>query len=410
MGRNKRKSAGPRQWSAAAGARWARDARIATARYLREAPFARSWEAAKLTEAHQNRAMHFRRQVPDSDRSAADVTAAAVVITGLGYPETWRPASWEVVAERVVADQAQSLAGADLYILSPEMCDVVIAAAQTLTLDDLSLLSDDDLPSLSGLVVLPHPLLVRAVSGGLGDDRAYQWHAPVTMPRPTSGGEFEQAPAVRITSYHDTFGPVRPDTFVALRQHAHDQGNPLPPLLTDGIRCMPFQYAATEEQLRNHAQFSATLRATGERMRSHAELWGLDEDGVTGEYTPGSEIDDTDDSFCMRFLYAFWRLCEQRITTTSDVEARHAARLAAERAGVSPEVRVVRLRPANTTAGDAAAGEGRDWQHRWIVRMHKVRQWYPSEQRHKVLYRGPYIKGPADKPLLGGETVRGLVR
>jgi hypothetical protein len=80
----------------------------------------------------------------------------------------------------------------------------------------------------------------------------------------------------------------------------------------------------------------------------------------------------------------------------------------AEHAGVSPEVRVVQLRQPEQT-GDSEAG-GRDWRHRWVVRMHKVRQWYPSEGRHKVIYRGPYIKGPADKPLLGGETVRGLTR
>jgi hypothetical protein len=42
--------------------------------------------------------------------------------------------------------------------------------------------------------------------------------------------------------------------------------------------------------------------------------------------------------------------------------------------------------------------------------MHKVRQWYPSLQQHKVLYRGPYIKGPADKPLMPGESVWALIR
>jgi hypothetical protein len=42
--------------------------------------------------------------------------------------------------------------------------------------------------------------------------------------------------------------------------------------------------------------------------------------------------------------------------------------------------------------------------------MHKVRQWYPSEQRHKVIYRGPYVKGPEDKPFIGGEVVRGVTR
>ncbi len=31
--------------------------------------------------------------------------------------------------------------------------------------------------------------------------------------------------------------------------------------------------------------------------------------------------------------------------------------------------------------------------------MHKVNQWYPSLQRHKVLWRGPFIQGPAGAPL-----------
>jgi hypothetical protein len=70
---------------------------------------------------------------------------------------------------------------------------------------------------------------------------------------------------------------------------------------------------------------------------------------------------------------------------------------------------VVRLR--RTEQADNADGKtAREWQHRWVVRMHKVRQWYPRLQQHKVIYRGPYIKGPDDKPLLGGEVVRALIR
>jgi hypothetical protein len=34
----------------------------------------------------------------------------------------------------------------------------------------------------------------------------------------------------------------------------------------------------------------------------------------------------------------------------------------------------------------------------------------PSEQQHKIIYRGPYVKGPEDKPFLEGETVWGLIR
>ena len=38
--------------------------------------------------------------------------------------------------------------------------------------------------------------------------------------------------------------------------------------------------------------------------------------------------------------------------------------------------------------------------------MHKVRQWYPSEQRHKVIYR-PYVKAPDGKPL-AGEVIKSV--
>jgi len=47
-----------------------------------------------------------------------------------------------------------------------------------------------------------------------------------------------------------------------------------------------------------------------------------------------------------------------------------------------------------------------------VVRLtgHKVRQWYPAQHRHRIILRGPYVKGPADKPLLDGTVVRALVR
>lgn len=40
--------------------------------------------------------------------------------------------------------------------MPPQMCDVVIAAAQAPNPDDFELLDEDDLPSSSGLLVLPH--------------------------------------------------------------------------------------------------------------------------------------------------------------------------------------------------------------------------------------------------------------
>jgi hypothetical protein len=229
------------------------------------------------------------------------------------------------------------------------------------------------------------------------------------MPKPDAATRgWIHVPAVRVSQYHDRYGPVRPDSFLDFADQASAQGHPLPPLLLDALRCIPFESTATEQQRQALAEFVAVAQRTGQHAREHNRKLGFEEERVIGEYTPGTEIQDPDDSFTTRFLYAFWRLCEQRIATTSHAEVRHAARVAAERTGTSPEVRVVQLRPSNQEPGDIPSG--RDWHHRWVVRMHKVRQWYPSEQRHKVIYRGPYLKGPQDKPLLGGETVRGLVR
>jgi hypothetical protein len=49
------------------------------------------------------------------------------------------PRGWDEAAETVVSDEARYLADADLYVLTPRMLDVVVAAAATLTRRDLEL-------------------------------------------------------------------------------------------------------------------------------------------------------------------------------------------------------------------------------------------------------------------------------
>ena len=73
-------------------------------------------------------------------------------------------------------------------------------------------------------------------------------------------------------------------------------------------------------------------------------------------------------------------------------------------------VRVVRLRaPQHQDAPQMGpAGEAARYHHRWPVRMHKVRQYYPSLGTHKVIWRGPYIKGPDGAPLLIGPKAQAV--
>ncbi|EST27470.1 hypothetical protein N566_23350 [Streptomycetaceae bacterium MP113-05] len=68
-------------------------------------------------------------------------------------------------------------------------------------------------------------------------------------------------------------------------------------------------------------------------------------------------------------------------------------------------MRVINLAAPAARAGASAENAGtRTYHHRWPVRMHKVRQWYPSLGQHKVIWRGPYIKGPHQAPLLLRDT------
>lgn len=53
------------------------------------------------------------------------------MLGGLGYRRPY-PAGWKDTAEMLTSDEARYLADADLYVISPQMCDVA-AAAQSLT-------------------------------------------------------------------------------------------------------------------------------------------------------------------------------------------------------------------------------------------------------------------------------------
>jgi hypothetical protein len=365
---------------------------------MQTAPIARQLRQHKMTRAYAIHLANF------SSRDAA----MDMLFGGLGYRRPY-PNDWAEAAELLTSDEARHLAGADLYVVTPEMCDVVIAAAQSLTPEDLQLLAEDDLPGPTGLLVLPRPVLVKSIGSDLGDVRALCWHTPAhfNVPDPRAPGGVRGLPAVRIAIFHDTNGPVRPDSFLELAAEARRERTPLPPLLLDAVRCLEFQTQRAADPQDVERMARAAQSVDGEGRRS-AQAMGQNEDRVIGEYTSGSQINDIDDSFAWRFLYAFWRLCEQRIAGVEPVDTNHAARVIAERSGLSPEVRLIRLRHRDErTPSELVA---RSWQHRWVVRMHKVRQWYPSEQRHKVVYRGPYIKGPEGKPLLGGETVRTLMR
>ena len=257
-----------------------------------------------------------------------------------------------------------------------------VAAAQSLTFADLALLREDDLPSPSGSVILPRPLITRHPSGSWHQDIAFTWRSPSQVPLPSGMGfGWAGLPAVRMSGYTTAARPS-----CGFMQAARAQRVALPPMLLDVIWSLPL-HADTPGQAHDFDRLAAALRGLNAaywqdeaRNREAAKL-----DQATGEYASGAILDqDQDGTLGSRFLYAFWRLCEQQIGAVQAAPAGHSAQVTAARAGVNPDVRVVALRRTGSSGRPAAQTDPHQWHHHWVVRMHKVRQWYPSLQQHKV--------------------------
>jgi hypothetical protein len=144
-----------------------------------------------------------------------------------------------------------------------------------------------------------------------------------------------------------------------------------------------------------HRQFQKAL--------TQASQWRSEPVPETGEWG-GGRVDDPYDDFVGRYMFAFWRLIAQGVTAAGPLQAASGAPTAANGSVPrEPDVRAIRLAAPSPRPSDPVGETKRLYHHRWPVRMHKVRQWYPSHQEHRVIWRGPYIKGPADAPLMMGE-------
>jgi hypothetical protein len=111
-----------KSWTVAGAARFARDARIATAEHLRSASIAREVQAARMEHAFD---------VHRAGSGGSSAEAVVMLFGGLGFAPPY-PNMTDTV-EQILQSEVTALRAAQLYVLSPQMCDVVVAAAQTLT-------------------------------------------------------------------------------------------------------------------------------------------------------------------------------------------------------------------------------------------------------------------------------------
>ena len=181
-----------------------------------------------------------------------------------------------------------------------------VAAAQSLTFADLALLREDDLPSPSGSVILPRPLITRHPSGSWHQDIAFTWRSPSQVPLPSGMGFSRgELPAVRMSGNTTAARPSRD-----FSQAARAQRVALPPMLLDVIWSLPLHPGTPGQAHDDYDHLAAALRQlnTAYWLDEARNREAGDLGQAAGEHASGAIVDeDPDGTLGSRFLYAFWR-------------------------------------------------------------------------------------------------------
>lgn len=301
---------------------------------------------------------------------------------------TLPPASNSEAITAVLQDRAEKVRDAPIFLLNDEMLDVVIAAAKSLSPDDLAGLTEEDLPQPTGFLMLPRDMYVSDPTGAVpvSDIRAISWRFSDIC------SEGVWSIGARVALWSKTEGGEADEGYRALLESLRGQW--LPELVHIGATWIDRSVFAGMTQ----AKMAEEVEAARDRLQ-HLALPPLDE-LEAGVHSRDDVIDDRSKTFPQAFLFAFSRLCDQGIGEDETVGERIPA--VGRKGGPTRDVRVVTLRKRR--ARSKGESEAVEWSHRWVVQMHKRRQWYPSKQHHKVIFVGPFVKGPEGKPLKPAST------
>ncbi|MGA5128124.1 hypothetical protein ACPCAG_33085 [Streptomyces pseudogriseolus] len=384
-------------WSATRAARVAYQTRADTRRLLQD----NVWVHQMMGSNVSNRMTELRTVLHHSNvpEQHPENLAFAMMLGKQGMRRPW-PSSPAEAARWQIRQVLQLVDRAEVLVISPAAHAAVMAAAATLEPADVATLDKDrDIPMPTGLLVLPEPVVVENRGGSLSDIRAFGWQF-VTQHQVLPDAQYS---GIQLVCFMDRDGPVQPQSWRLAVAQARATGSPLPPLVPDGIYGLRADGALAAESSERHAEVSEEHRRLNIVLNQVAQH--STQPPEEGQWD-GGRIKDTYDDFAARYAFAFWRLAAQGVTVfdASRESGEENPRNRTRSQPTDPDVRVIRLAnqvPAQGSAEDG--GTSRVYHHRWTVRIHKVRQWYPSVQEHRVIWRGPYIKGPTDAPFMVGE-------
>lgn len=293
--------------------------------------------------------------------------------------------TWEIDA--ALEDVADLLPTAEMFYVSADMTAVAKAAAATMPSQPLLA---DDLPSDTGMMLWDAPPEIIDYSEG---------------PVPVAGIAWGFRHQTNLPYWGDTEFPT-------------------------SVTVVPFNSddPAHQSRWRDAARSDRTIltdRPTG-FITGHELVVYLLVDGWTlgagshqlipagsCQWWVGSEPGEmaNDPGSLAATILATWTLMQQSLTVTGPAVVQRAERRRNQRAELPSDVVVVRLRRKSTDgeiSADTAAAV--DWSHRWLVGGHWRNQWLPSRQAHRLQWIAPYVKGPANLPLVIKDKVTAWIR
>jgi hypothetical protein len=261
---------------------------------------------------------------------------------------------------RLSEELATSLSVAQLYWVAGDMGTLLGQARDAMPISTLATM---DLPALHGLVVLEHPLT------GMDAER----DSDVTISAFTWSHSYFSTGVAGITI--ENYGPSS------------------------------WLFKNPADRARMHGIGLGELAFIGGCNWPYATASDEFDPIYTNNATPGTRQSAIEDR---QLLHAFFLLIAQKVTDVTVRTPDRQQRRAATRAGnASPlDVNVVTLRERTVDNPNAESGRVVEWSHRWMVRPHWRRQWYPSQGRHVPIFVPPHVKGPPGLPLVAKPTVR----
>ncbi len=369
--RRRHQQRGDREWTATADAQRAVKMRDEIVNALQNPLFRSARRSRGITEAREILAL----ARDTGDFSPADICDHYAELFARPV-ESLDDTTISDLINSLIEKQGTAMRLAEMFIVAPAMHRVVSAATSTIDAEDLKTLTRDDITWETGFLVFPRKVQIGS-SRGWADVEAITWQV-------SAGRNGTPTLVIHYWSRWDW------------QQYIP---GPNPKLWPSTIR-IPLDQTYSDVSLSvPHAAFRSGAPRPGWTAED-----AMAEAGPDNEY--GWICDAGPSAAIIGYLFSFLRIAAQPMTITP--------RCRPEPAGTKPQkweqVRVVQLRRFHEAASVETPHRQVNWQHSWVVQMHKVRQWYPSLGRHQVIFRGPYIKGPADAPLLAGEKVQALVR